>query len=172
MPTVTCVASRCAANRKPTPTSRIKTTNTRRKTRLTFRHPTQGPQTMSRQTIHSNKAPQAIGPYSQAVRAGDTVYLSGQIPLDPATMQLVSGDIEAEIRQVFENLKAGAEAAGGSLANAVKVNVFLTDLGHFAKVNEIMATYCTQPFPARAAVGVAQLPRGARVEIECVLYLG
>jgi reactive intermediate/imine deaminase len=127
---------------------------------------------MSRQTIHTSHAPQAIGPYSQAVRAGDTVYLSGQIPIDPATMQLVSGDIEAEIRQVFENLKAVAEAAGGSLANAVKVNVFLTDLGHFAKVNEIMATYCTQPFPARAAVGVAQLPRGARVEIECVLYLG
>ena len=127
---------------------------------------------MSRQTIHTSKAPQAIGPYSQAVRAGDTVYLSGQIPLDPATMQLVSGDIEAEIRQVFENLKAVAEAAGGSLANAVKVNVFLTDLGNFAKVNEIMATYCTQPFPARAASGVAQLPRGARVEIECVLYLG
>jgi reactive intermediate/imine deaminase len=127
---------------------------------------------MSRQTIHTSKAPQAIGPYSQAVRAGDTVYLSGQIPLDPATMQLVSGDIEAEIRQVFENLKAVAEGAGGSLANAVKVNVFLTDLGHFAKVNEIMATYCTQPFPARAAIGVAQLPRGARVEIECVLYLG
>jgi reactive intermediate/imine deaminase len=127
---------------------------------------------MSRQTIHTNKAPQAIGPYSQAVRAGDTVYLSGQIPLNPATMQLVSGDIEAEIRQVFENLKAVAEATGGSLANAVKVNVFLTDLAHFAKVNEIMATYCTEPFPARAAVGVAQLPRGARVEIECVLYLG
>jgi reactive intermediate/imine deaminase len=127
---------------------------------------------MSRQTIHTSHAPQAIGPYSQAVRAGDTVYLSGQIPLDPATMQLVSGDIETEIRQVFENLKAVAEASGGSLANAVKVNVFLTDLGHFAKVNEIMATYCTQPFPARAAVGVAQLPRGARVEIECVLYLG
>jgi reactive intermediate/imine deaminase len=127
---------------------------------------------MSRQTIHTSHAPQAIGPYSQAVRAGDTVYLSGQIPLDPATMQLVSGDIDAEIRQVFENLKAVAEAAGGSLANAVKVNVFLTDLGHFGKVNEIMATYCTQPFPARAAVGVAQLPRGARVEIECVLYLG
>ena len=127
---------------------------------------------MSRQTIHSSHAPQAIGPYSQAVRAGDTVYLSGQIPLNPATMQLVSGDIEAEIRQVFENLKAVAAAAGGSLANAVKVNVFLTDLSHFAKVNEIMATYCTEPYPARAAVGVAQLPRGARVEIECVLYLG
>jgi reactive intermediate/imine deaminase len=128
--------------------------------------------TMTRQTIQTSDAPQAIGPYSQAVRAGDTVYLSGQIPLDPATMQLVSGDIEAEIHQVFKNLKAVAEAAGGSLAKAVKVNVFLTDLGHFAKVNEIMATYCAQPFPARAAVGVAQLPRGARVEIECVLYLG
>ena len=127
---------------------------------------------MSRQTIQTPDAPQAIGPYSQAVRAGDTVYLSGQIPLDPATMQLVSGDIEAEIHQVFKNLKAVATAAGGSLAKAVKVNVFLTDLGHFAKVNEIMATYCTEPFPARAAVGVAQLPRGARVEIECVLYLG
>jgi reactive intermediate/imine deaminase len=127
---------------------------------------------MSRQIIHTSNAPQAIGPYSQAVRAGDTVYLSGQIPLDPATMQLVSGDIEAEIHQVFRNLEAVATAAGGSLANAVKVNVFLTDLAHFAKVNEIMATYCRQPFPARAAVGVAQLPRGARVEIECVLYLG
>ena len=99
-------------------------------------------------------------------------YLSGQIPLDPTTMQLVSGEIEVEIRQVFENLKAVAEASGGSLANAVKVNVFLTDLAHFAKVNEIMATYCSQPYPARAAIGVAQLPRGARVEIECVLYLG
>jgi len=127
---------------------------------------------MSRQTIQTSNAPQAIGPYSQAVRAGDTVYLSGQIPLDPKTMQLVSGDIESEIHQVFKNLAAVAEAAGGSLANAVKVNVFLTDLGHFAKVNEIMASYCTQPFPARAAVGVAQLPRGARVEVECVLYLG
>jgi reactive intermediate/imine deaminase len=127
---------------------------------------------MSRQTIQTSNAPQAIGPYSQAVRAGDTVYLSGQIPLDPATMQLVSGDIEAEIHQVFKNLEAVAAAAGGSLANAVKVNVFLTDLAHFAKVNEIMATYCTQPFPARAAIGVAQLPRGARVEVECVLYLG
>ncbi|HEY6923047.1 MAG TPA: RidA family protein [Steroidobacteraceae bacterium] len=127
---------------------------------------------MSRQTIQTSNAPQAIGPYSQAVRAGDTVYLSGQVPLDPKTMQLVSGDIEAEIHQVFKNLKAVAEAAGGSLAQAVKVNVFLTDLTHFAKVNEIMATYCTQPFPARAAVGVAQLPKGARVEVECVLYLG
>lgn len=127
---------------------------------------------MSRQTIHSNKAPQAIGPYSQAVRAGDTVYLSGQIPLNPTTMQMVSGDIEAEARQVFENLKAVAEAAGGSLANAVRVTVFLTDMANFAKVNEVMATYCTQPFPARATVAVAQLPREARVEVDCVLYLG
>ena len=127
---------------------------------------------MSRQVIHTDSAPQAIGPYSQAVRAGDTVYLSGQIPLDPTTMQLVTGDIDAEIRRVFENLKAVAQAAGGSLANAVKVNVFLTDLAHFARVNEIMATYCTQPYPARAAIGVAQLPRGARVEIECILHLG
>jgi reactive intermediate/imine deaminase len=125
-----------------------------------------------RQVIHTDKAPQAIGPYSQAVRAGDTVYLSGQIPLDPKTMQLVTGDIDAEIRRVFDNLKAVAEAAGGSLANAVKVNVFLTDLTHFARVNEIMATYCTQPYPARAAIGVAQLPRGARVEVECILHLG
>jgi len=127
---------------------------------------------MSRQTIHSNKAPQAIGPYSQAVRAGDTVYLSGQIPLDPNTMQMVTGDIEAEARQVFENLKAVAEAAGGSLANAVKVTVYLTDMANFAKVNEVMAKYCTQPFPARATVAVAQLPREARVEVDCVLHLG
>ncbi len=127
---------------------------------------------MTRQIIHTDRAPQAIGPYSQAVRAGDTVYLSGQIPLDPKSMQLVTGDIEAEIRQVFENLKSVAEAAGAGLANAVKVNVFLTDLAHFTKVNEIMAAYCSQPYPARAAIGVAQLPRGARVEIECVLHLG
>ena len=127
---------------------------------------------MTREIIHTDQAPKAIGPYSQAVRAGNTVYLSGQIPLDPRTMELVSGDIEKEIRQVFENLKAVAEAAGGSLAQAVKVNVFLTDLVHFAKVNELMAQYIPEPYPARAAVGVAQLPRGARVEIECILYLG
>ena len=127
---------------------------------------------MARQIIQTNRAPQAIGPYSQAVRAGDTVYLSGQIALDPETMQMVTGEVEVEIRRVFENLKAVAEAAGGSLANAVKINVFLTDLAYFAKVNEIMASYCTEPFPARAAIGVAQLPRGARVEIEGVLYLG
>jgi reactive intermediate/imine deaminase len=126
---------------------------------------------MEKEAIHTDTAPQAIGPYSQAVRAGATVYLSGQIPLDPSTMQMVTGDIDAEIRRVFDNLKAVAEAAGGTLANAVKVNVFLTDLAHFARVNEIMATYCTQPYPARAAIGVAQLPRGARVEIECILYL-
>ena len=127
---------------------------------------------MTRQPVQTDRAPQAIGTYSQAMRAGDFVWLSGQIPFDPATMQLVSGDIEAEIRQVFENLKAVAEAAGGSLAKAVKVNVYLTDLAHFARVNEVMARYCPEPYPARAAIGVAQLPRGARVEIECVLYLG
>jgi reactive intermediate/imine deaminase len=127
---------------------------------------------MSRQTIHTDRAPQAIGTYSQAVRAGDTVFVSGQIPFNPQTMELVTGDIEAEICQVFENLKAIAEQAGASLANAVKVNVFLTDLAHFAKVNEIMALYCPKPYPARAAIGVAALPRGARVEIECILYLG
>jgi reactive intermediate/imine deaminase len=126
---------------------------------------------MSKKIISTKNAPQAIGTYSQAVRAGDTVYISGQIPLDPVTMQMVSGEIEVEIARVFENLEAVAEAAGGSLANAVKVNVFLTDLANFAKVNEIMAKYCPEPFPARAAVGVSQLPRGARVEIECILHL-
>ena len=121
--------------------------------------------------IHTDRAPKAIGTYSQARRAGDTVYVSGQIPLDPATGTLVSGDIEAEIRRVFDNLKAIAEAAGGTLANAVKLSVFLTDMTHFAKVNEIMATYFPMPYPARAAVGVASLPRGARVEMECILSL-
>ena len=121
--------------------------------------------------IQTDSAPKAIGTYSQAVRAGDLVFCSGQIPLDPATGVLVSGDIEAEIRRVFDNLAAVAEAAGGSLANTVKLNVFLTDLAHFGKVNEIMATYFTAPYPARAAVGVASLPRGARVEMECVLSL-
>ena len=121
--------------------------------------------------IQTSRAPQAIGTYSQAVRAGDTVYISGQIPLDPATGVLVDGDIEAEIRRVFDNLKAIAEAAGGTLANAVKLSVFLTDMTHFAKVNEIMATYFTTPYPARAAMGVAALPRGARVEMECILSL-
>ncbi|MGH8299548.1 MAG: RidA family protein [Steroidobacteraceae bacterium] len=127
---------------------------------------------MSRKAIHTERAPQAIGTYSQAVRAGDTVYLSGQIALDPATKELVTGNIEAEIGRVFENLKAVAEAAGGSLAQAVKVTIYMTDLAHFAKVNEIMALYFPQPYPARATVGVAQLPRGAHVEVECTLHLG
>ena len=126
---------------------------------------------MSREIISTQDAPAAIGTYSQAVRCGNTVYLSGQIPLDPATMQLVSGDIDAEITRVFENLKAVAAAAGGTLDNAVKITVFLTDLGHFARVTEIMARYLDQPYPARAAVGVAALPRGARVEIEGILEL-
>lgn len=126
---------------------------------------------MSRQIIHTDKAPAAIGTYSQAVRVGNTVYLSGQIPLDPVSMQLVTGEIAVEVRQVFENLKAVAEAAGGSLADAVKFNVFLTDLAHFATVNEVMSQYLSQPYPARAAVGVSQLPRGARVEVECILHL-
>ncbi|HUN26378.1 MAG TPA: RidA family protein [Steroidobacteraceae bacterium] len=127
---------------------------------------------MTREIIHTARAPQAIGTYSQAVRVGDTVYVSGQIPLDPATGALVAGDIEREIRRVIENVKAIAEAAGGSLASVAKLTVFLTDLGHFAKVNELMAEYFPQPYPARAAVGVAQLPRGARVEMECILALG
>ena len=127
---------------------------------------------MKRQIIQTADAPKAIGTYSQAVRVGDTVYVSGQIPLDPVSGQLVSGDIDAEIRRAFDNLKAIAHAAGGSLADVVKLSVFLTDLGHFAKVNEIMATYFREPYPARAALGVASLPRGARVEVECVLSLG
>ena len=126
---------------------------------------------MSRQTIHTESAPQAIGTYSQAVRAGDTVYLSGQVPFDPATMQLVTGDMEVQARRVFENLKAVSEAAGGSLAQAVKLTIFLTDLANFAKVNEVMATYFAKPYPARSTVGVATLPRGAQIEIECVLHL-
>ncbi|MBU6377154.1 MAG: RidA family protein [Gammaproteobacteria bacterium] len=126
---------------------------------------------MTRQIISTPDAPQAIGTYSQAVRVGPTVYISGQIPLDPATGQLVSGEIDAEIRRVFDNLAAIAKAAGGSLRHAVRVTVYLTDLVHFAKVNEIMAQYFPQPWPARAAIGVAQLPRGARVEIDCILHL-
>ncbi|MCG9051586.1 RidA family protein [Laribacter hongkongensis] len=123
---------------------------------------------MAKTIIHTDRAPAAIGAYSQAVRAGDTVYLSGQIPLDPATMQLVDG-IEAQIHQVFKNLSAVCEAAGGSLDDLVKLNVYLTDLSHFARVNEIMSQYVSEPFPARAAVGVASLPRGALVEAEGVL---
>ncbi len=127
---------------------------------------------MQRRIIHTDAAPKAIGPYSQAVRVGDTVYVSGQIPLDPATGTLVSGDIEAEIRRVLENLSAIVQAAGGSLAQVVKVNVYLTDLAHFPIVNQLMATYFSEPYPARAAIGVAALPRGARIEMECVLSLG
>ena len=123
---------------------------------------------MAKTIIHTDRAPAAIGAYSQAVRAGDTVYLSGQIPLDPSTMQLVDG-IEAQIHQVFKNLSAVCEAAGGSLNDLVKLNVYLTDLSHFARVNEIMSQYVSEPFPARAAVGVASLPRGALVEAEGVL---
>ena len=126
---------------------------------------------MTRTIIKTSHAPGAIGTYSQAVRVGDTVYISGQIPLDPATGALVSGDIEAEIRRVFDNISAIAQAAGGSLAQAVKLTVFLTDLVHFPKVNEVMATYFSEPYPARAAIGVASLPRGARVEVECILSL-
>ena len=120
--------------------------------------------------IHTDRAPAAIGAYSQAVRVGDIVYLSGQIPLDPASMQLVDG-IEAQVHQVFTNLKAVTEAADSSLDHIVKLNIFLTDLGHFAKVNEIMGQYFQQPYPARAAVGVAALPKGALVEAEGVMAL-
>ena len=123
-----------------------------------------------KQIISTPYAPAAIGTYSQAVKVGDTIYLSGQIPLDPASMQLVEG-FENQVRRVFDNLKAVCEAAGGSLNDLVKVNVFLVDLGNFAKVNEIMATYLDQPYPARAAVGVSALPRGAQVEIDGVMVL-
>ena len=126
---------------------------------------------MQKTIIVTADAPQAIGTYSQAVKAGDTVYLSGQIGLDPATMQLVEG-IEAQIHRVFANLRAVAVAAGGGLADVVKLNVFLTDLANFAKVNEIMAQYFVQPYPARAAVGVKELPRGALVEADAVMVMG
>jgi reactive intermediate/imine deaminase len=126
---------------------------------------------MTRQIIHTEQAPAAIGTYSQAVKCGNTVYLSGQIPLDPKTMQLQNHSIESEIHQVFKNLRAVAEASGGGLKDVAKLNVFLTDLAHFAKVNEIMSEYFVQPFPARAAVGVASLPRGARVEADAILVL-
>lgn len=126
---------------------------------------------MTKTIIATADAPQAIGTYSQAVKVDDTVYLSGQIGLQPATMQMAEG-IEDQIHQVFQNLRAVAEAAGGGLADMVKLNVFLTDLGHFAKVNEIMAQYFQQPYPARAAVGVKELPRGALVEADGVMVLG
>jgi reactive intermediate/imine deaminase len=126
---------------------------------------------MPRTPISTTNAPQAIGTYSQAVRAGDTVYLSGQIPLDPATGELVAGDMEAQVRRVFENLQAVAAAAGGDLTHLVKLTVYLTDLAHFALVNRVMAEYFSQPYPARAAVGVAALPKGAAVEMDGILEL-
>ena len=126
---------------------------------------------MPKEPIHTPQAPAAIGPYSQAVRAGSTIYLSGQIPLNPKTMELVKGDIRSQARQVFENLAAVAEAAGGSLANAVRVTVYLTDLAHFPVVNEVMAEFCKEPYPARVTIGVAQLPRGAAVEVDGILVL-
>jgi reactive intermediate/imine deaminase len=125
---------------------------------------------MTKTVISTPNAPGAIGTYSQAIRCGDTVYLSGQIGLDPQTMQMVEG-IDAQVRRVFDNLKAVAEAAGGSLADAVKLTIYLTDLGHFAKVNEIMAAYFNQPYPARAAIGVASLPRAALVEADAILVI-
>jgi reactive intermediate/imine deaminase len=126
---------------------------------------------MPREIIHTDQSPAAIGAYSQAVKVGDTVYLSGQIPLDPATMQLVEGGMEAQIRRVFDNLAAVARAAGGHIADTVKLNVFLTDLSHFALVNQVMAEYFQEPYPARVAIGVAALPWGAQVEIDAVLVL-
>lgn len=125
----------------------------------------------AKQIIRSDRAPTAIGPYSQAVRVGDTVYLSGQIPLVPETMELVDGDIEAQTRRVFDNLAAVAEAAGGGLGDLTKLNIFLTDLSHFATVNQVMAEYFAEPYPARAALGVAALPKGAAVEMDAILVL-
>ncbi len=126
---------------------------------------------MSKEIIATNEAPQAIGTYSQAVKVGDSVYLSGQIPLQPETMELVDGDIRAQIIRVFDNLSAVARAAGGSLSDVAKLNVFLTDLSHFPIVNEVMAEYFKQPYPARAAIGVAALPKGAEVEMDAILVL-
>jgi len=127
---------------------------------------------MTKQIIHTDHAPQAIGTYSQAVRVGDTVYLSGQIPLVPKTMDVQDGDMAAQIRRVFDNLQAVARAAGGDLADVAKLNIYLTDLAHFALVNQIMADYFTEPYPARAAVGVAALPKGVPVEMDAVMVLG
>ena len=127
---------------------------------------------MTKEIIRTDRAPQAIGTYSQAVKLGSTVYLSGQIPLLPETMELVDGDIECQIRQVFDNLQAVAMAAGGGLQDIVKLNVFLTDLTDFPVVNSVMAEYFTEPYPARAAVGVAQLPRGSAVEMDGIMELG
>lgn len=125
----------------------------------------------NRAAIHTNDAPQAIGPYSQAVKVNHTVYLSGQIPFDPSTMQLVGGDIAAQTERVFANLRAVAHAAGGDLGQVVKLTIFLTDLADFAAVNAVMATHFSQPYPARSTVQVAALPRGAAIEIEAVMVL-
>ena len=124
-----------------------------------------------REIIETEQAPSAIGTYSQAVRAGDTLYISGQIPLDPKTMQLVDGDFSEHVRQVFRNLSAVASAAGGDLSQIVKLGVYLIDMSNFSKVNEVMAEFVVAPYPARAAVGVAQLPMGVAVEMDAVLYL-
>lgn len=126
---------------------------------------------MSKQIISTDRAPAAIGTYSQAVKVGDTVYLSGQIPLDPATMEIVEGGIVEEITRVFDNLTAVCEAAGGSLQDIVKLNIFLTDLSNFPTVNEVMARYFEQPYPARAAIGVKELPKGVGVEMDAVMVL-
>ncbi len=126
---------------------------------------------MSKKSIHSDSAPAAIGTYSQAIQTGNLVFLSGQIPLDPATMEVADGDFEARARRVFENLRAVAEAAGGSLDQIVKLTIFLTDLGNFATVNSVMEDFFQQPYPARAAVGVASLPKGVDVEADAILAL-
>lgn len=126
---------------------------------------------MMRKIIQTDKAPKAIGTYSQAVKVGTTVYMSGQIPLVPETMEIAEGDMRVHITRVFDNLKAVAEAAGGSLADVVKLNIFLTNLANFALVNEVMATYFEQPYPARAAIGVATLPKGVGVEMDAIMEL-
>jgi reactive intermediate/imine deaminase len=126
---------------------------------------------MPRTIISTSQAPKAVGTYSQAVKCGSTLYVSGQIALDPATGELVQGPMEAQIRRVFDNLKAVVVAAGGDFSHVAKLNVFLTDLGHFALLNKIMAEYFEEPFPARAAIGVASLPRGAQVEMDCIAEL-
>lgn len=127
---------------------------------------------IARQTIHSDQAPKAIGPYSQAMRVGDMVFMAGQIPLDPVTMQMVEGDFEKEATRVFENIKAVIAEAGGTFAQVVMVRIFLTNFDNFAKVNEVMQRYFKEPYPPRTTVAVAALPKNARVEVECTLHLG
>ncbi|HDZ16590.1 MAG TPA: RidA family protein [Methylophaga aminisulfidivorans] len=126
---------------------------------------------MTREIIHTADAPEAIGTYSQAVKVGDVVYLSGQIPLVPETMEVIEGDFNTQVKRVFDNLSAVAKASGGSLQDVVKLNIFLTDLSYFGAVNEIMAEYFEQPYPARAAIGVASLPKGVPVEMDAILHL-